>query len=60
MLFGSVHLSFRFEDQYLKDGLTVHERARVFASIAEWVGLQKNSLYARVSKRKEVASTYCQ
>ncbi|KAK6044388.1 hypothetical protein COOONC_18107 [Cooperia oncophora] len=41
------------EEQCLKDGYSVHEKARVAHSLADYCGIQKNSLYARCIKRRD-------
>lgn len=38
----------------MKDGFGSHEKARVLNSLADYCGIQKNSLMARIVKKKEV------
>ncbi|VDM56174.1 unnamed protein product [Angiostrongylus costaricensis] len=48
-----VDMVIAIEEQCLKDGYSVHEKARVAHSLADYCGIQKNSLYARCIKRRD-------
>ncbi|WKX99302.1 hypothetical protein Q1695_014299 [Nippostrongylus brasiliensis] len=48
-----VDMVIAIEEQCLKDGYSVHEKARVAHSLADFCGIQKNSLYARCIKRRD-------
>uniref|UniRef100_A0A1I7XQ33 ERCC4 domain-containing protein n=1 Tax=Heterorhabditis bacteriophora TaxID=37862 RepID=A0A1I7XQ33_HETBA len=53
MVIATMYLDYRIEEQCMKDGYTVHEKARVSQTLADFCGIQKGSLYARCMKRKE-------
>ncbi|KJH45391.1 hypothetical protein DICVIV_08558 [Dictyocaulus viviparus] len=48
-----VDMVIAIEEQCLKDGYSLHEKARVAHSLADYCGIQKNSLYARCIKRRD-------